>query len=390
LIIAAYILIVFLLIFSVRRLLWVMASWLDRRNTIGIDHWPQVLIIVAFRNELEQLPRLLSSLDALIYDPARISIHLVDDASTDAGTALVKTWASKRKNVRLITLDKNVGKAEALNRALGSAAGKFEVIVVYDADQCPRPDSLQKLIAPFGDLNTEATCGYRQPMLHKINAVAAYVCLEAWTYQLVNLAAKETLNLNPPTMGGNCAYRKSALERIGGFPPGAYSEDIEVSLAIADSGGRTHFIHDAVAYFVVADSFRHYFNQRLRWSHGLMVSRRHVNGLEAALVVTGYLDRVVLLLVSLCIIGNYVSPWWLMGYAVPALAAVFTAVAKARPEPRLARMLFTTLPFMFAADVLVSIAAVVRNFSRRPIEWMDRRSAGSTLAVKTRSLDPKN
>jgi hypothetical protein len=121
-----------------------------------------------------------------------------------------------------------------------------------------------------------------------------------------------------------------------------------------------------------------------------MVSRRHVHGLEAAIVVAGYLDRVVLLLVTLCIIGNYVSPWWLMAYAVPALAAVFTAVVKARPEPRLTSILFTTLPFMFATDVLISIAAVIRNFSRRPIEWMDRRSAGSTLAIRAKPLDQKH
>jgi cellulose synthase/poly-beta-1,6-N-acetylglucosamine synthase-like glycosyltransferase len=387
--IAANVLIAFLLLFSVRRLLWVMASWFSRRTPTETGCWPEVLIVVAFRNEQDSLPRLLSSLDALNYDPACLSICLVDDASMDAGTDLTAVWAHERTNVQLIILDENVGKAEALNRGLASATCRPEVIVVYDADQCPHPDSLCRLIEPFANSRTEAVCGYRRPLFHEINAIAAYVCLEAWTYQLVNLAAKEALGLDPPTMGGNCAYRRSALERIGGFPAGAYSEDIEVSLALAVSGGRTCFVQDAVTDFIVADSFRHYFNQRLRWSRGLMASRRHVRGLEAAFVVAGYFDRVVLLLVTVCVAGGYVSPWWLMGYIVPALAAVITAVGKARPEPRLVCMVFATLPFMFVVDMLVSVVAVGHNFTRRRIEWMDRRSAGSSLADSTASQGPK-
>ncbi|MEQ1627083.1 MAG: glycosyltransferase family 2 protein [Nitrospira sp.] len=385
--IVADVLIGILVLFSVRRLLWVMASWLRRRTLTETGRWPEVLIAVAFRNEQDSLPCLLSSLDALKYDAERLSICLVDDASTDASTDLAETWARERAHVRLKILDENVGKAEALNRALVSVAGRPEVMVVYDADQCPSPDSLYRLIEPFADSRTEAVCGYRRPVFRKINAIVAYGCLEAWTHQLVNLAAKEALGLNPPTMGGNCAYRRSALERIGGFPAGSFSEDTEVSLALAGSGGRTRFVRDAVADHAVADSFRHYLNQRLRWSRGLMASRRHVRGLETAFVVAGYLDRVVLLLVAACILGGYLSPWWLLVYVVPGLAAVVTAVVKARPEPRLACMLFATIPVMFFVDVLVSVVAVAQDITRRRILWLDRRSAGSRPAGSAESHD---
>ena len=383
--IVADVLIGILVLFSVRRLLWVMASWLRRRTPTEAGRWPDVLVAVAFRNEEDSLPHLLSSLDALTYDANRLSICLVDDASTDASTGLAVAWGRERANVRLIVLEESAGKAEALNRALASAAGKAEVMVVYDADQCPRPDSLRWLIEPFVDQRTEAVCGYRRPVFRKINAIVAYGCLEAWTHQLVNLAAKEALGMDPPTMGGNCAYRRSALERIGGFPAGSFSEDVEVSLAFAGGGGRTRFVRAAVSDDEVATSFRHYLNQRLRWSRGLTASRRHVRGIESAFVAAGYLDRVVLLLVIACIVGGIVSPWWLVAYAVPAFAAVATAVVKARPEARLACMLFATLPAMFVVDVLVSVVAAVHDIARRRILWIDRRSAGSSSAVSAES-----
>ena len=378
--IAADLLIGILVLFSVRRLLWVMVSWLPRRTTTGTGCLPEVLVTVAFRNEQDSLPRLLSSLDALTYDVDRFSVCLVDDASTDASTDLAVAWARERAHVLLIILDKNVGKAEALNRALASVHGRPEVMVVYDSDQCPRPDSLRRLIEPFIDPRTEAVCGYRRPVFLSISAVAAYACLEAWTQQLVNLAAKDALGLNPPTMGGNCAYRRSALERIGGFPAGSFSEDIEVSLALAGGGGRTRFVRAAVSDDEVAASFRHYLNQRLRWSRGLTASRRHVRGLEAAFVAAGYLDRVVLLLVLACMVGGFVSPWWLAVYAVPALAVVVTAVVKARPEPWLACTVCAVIPVMFVVDVLISLVATVHGMTQRRILWIDRRSAGGSSA----------
>src|SRR4051812_16835981 len=101
-----------------------MASWLRHSTSTETGRCPEVLVAVAFRNEQDSLPRLLSSLDALNYDAERLSICLVDDASTDAGTDLAVAWARERANVRLIVLDENVGKAEALNRALASAASR--------------------------------------------------------------------------------------------------------------------------------------------------------------------------------------------------------------------------------------------------------------------------
>lgn len=104
-------------------------------------------------------------------------------------------------------------------------------------------------------------------------------------------------------------------------------------------------------------------------------------------MTAGYFDRVVLLLVAACIVGGYVSPWWLVVYAAPALTAVVTAVVKAHPEPRLACTVFAVIPVMFIVDVFVSVVAVVQDITRRRILWIDRRSAGSSPAGSAESHD---
>ena len=108
-----------------------------------------------------------------------------------------------------------------------------------------------------------------------------------------------------------------------------------------------------------------------------MGSRRHIYGFEAAFVVAGYLDRVVLLLVTACILVGYVSLWWLVIYVIPVFAAVVTALVKARPKPRLSCMVLAISPFMFIVDVAVSAVASLYSVTGRQIRWINRRSAGS-------------
>ena len=110
-----------------------------------------------------------------------------------------------------------------------------------------------------------------------------------------------------------------------------------------------------------------------------MSSHRRVRGLEAAFVVTGYLDRVVLMLVLMGCVGGYVNPWWLVVYGIPALAAAVTAVVKARPEPWFACMVIAISPLMFLLDVAASVMSAFHAVTGRPVTWMGR-SADNALA----------
>lgn len=370
------ILIAALVLFSLRRMLWVMASWLPSRKGEQPGYMPFVQVTSAFRNEEDSLPALLQHLDALDYDPAKLSICLVDDGSADHSAALADAWAQGKNHVRLLSLAQNCGKAAALNHAIHAAAADVEAIVVYDADQRPHPDCLRRLVAPLSDPRVDAAGGYCRPV-GPANVISAYACLEAWTHQLVNLAAKDVLNLNPPTMGGNCAYRRTALNAIGGFPVGSFSEDIAVSLAMNARGGRTRFIADAITEGEAVRTFHHFYNQRQRWNRGMMEARRHARGLEAAFVTAGYLDRVLLVLAVVAIGFGVVNPWWLIAYILPALAAVLTAVAKAHPAPGLAAVVLMTFPCMFVADLAVSVLAVLSAAGGRSLTWNPRPSSGT-------------
>lgn len=298
------------LLYSLRRISWVIAAWSPPRAACAGDHVPNVILAVAFRDEEASLPDLFHAMDNLDYPPDRLRIVLIDDASADASDSIARAWAAKNANAVLLTMRANVGKAEALNRALKGADG-CEIFVVFDADVRPHSDCIKRLAAAFADPRVAAVGGYTKPVVVPGNAVSAYAALEDWTHQLVNLAAKDRLDLNPPVGGGNCAYRRDALVRAGGFPPGTFSEDTAVSLAMANDGGTLRFARDAICDHRTTDSLRFFLNQRQRWSSGMASVVGQASGLESLLVGLGYADRFVMLVVAVLALAGSISPVWL-------------------------------------------------------------------------------
>ncbi len=358
-------------LFALRRLLWVALSWLPPRQLAREGVFPRVLIAVAFRNEAPNLPELLVALTALDYPRGLLTILLIDDGSTDAGNAIARSWIAENAHARLLTLPVNAGKAEALNRTLRHAQS-FDVLAVFDADVRPRPDCLKKLVDPFADACVLAVTGYTKPVIAPRNIVSGYAALEAWTHQLVNLAAKDRLGLNPPVNGGNCAYRVDALVRSGGFPSGALSEDTAVSIALANSGGVLRFAPDAICDHHATSTLRFFLNQRARWSCGMAAVIGKARGIESVFVSLGYADRVVFLAVALLVITGSIHFLWLALIAAPAAAAVASAIAKGRPAARELLLLTAGFPVMAAVDIAVSLSSLLSSLAGRRPAWAAR------------------
>jgi cellulose synthase/poly-beta-1,6-N-acetylglucosamine synthase-like glycosyltransferase len=346
----------------------IVAAALPLRSRTAVFE-PSVAVIVAAKNEEACLPQLLAALHEIEYSPEKTCYVVVNDGSRDATGKILESWAASHPNARYVESADSVGKAQALNLAL-RAAPATELVAVYDADQTPRAGSLRILTATFLDPRVAAATGYRRPCNAGGSPVAAYAALEAFVQQLITLAGKDRLGLNPTTMGSDCAYRRAALHEIGGFRAGALNEDIEISLALVEAGWRTRFCPEAVAESPMVESFGRYWNQRSRWTRGIYRSSARARGLESWLVSAGYLDRLVFLAaLALAAAG-------LLGYAWPALylsapaAAVGCALWRAGLGMKVAAYVLFWAPPMFAVDVAVTVAATVSALLGRRQKWL--------------------
>ncbi len=364
-----------LILLFLRRTVFAAAALLPPRDAGDSDALPSLAILSALRNEESDVGDLLAAIDALDYPEDRVAVVLVDDGSTDRTGPLITAWASQKPNRRALRLETNRGKAPAL-RAGAEAAPPSTLLVVFDADVRPRRDFLRRLVRRFDDSTLGAACGYMEPRPRTATPVAAYACLEYWVNQLVTMASKDRLGWNPPLLGGTTAYRRDALEAVGGFPTTrVFSEDTELSLALANAGWRTGFCREAVARFSPATSLRHFRNQRARWSSGLLASGRHARGLEAVATASGYLDRLVLVAALAGVAAGWMHPVAILVYLLPIAFSVLVAIWSARPPVSLLGLLAVALVPMFLIDVATSLTAAGRALVGRRPGWLSRRAA---------------
>ena len=352
-------------VFSLNRCLLALAALLSRpRELPAAAEWPMTGIVLVSRDEEASLGGCLDALAALDYPAERCRLLLVSDGSRDGTAARMAELAGRRAGTEVLVLADSVGKAEALNRAL-AALPDVEIVAVYDTDLRPAPDSLRRLVAAM-DARTAAAGGRRAPANRDAGLVATYAALESDVHQLVTLAGKDHLGWNPPTTGGNCAYRRQAVLDVGGFLPGALSEDVEISLALAAAGWRTVFVENAVAGSRVADSLVEFTRQRLRWSSGLYASARRARSFQSFTVAAGYFDRVLFLCALLAAIASWLHPAWLMLYLIPPLLTLSVAHARARRLRALPRSLLA-LAVLFPWDAVLSVwSALTKLAGHRP------------------------
>lgn len=108
-----------------------------------IAEQPLVTIITPLYNAQDFITQTIESIQAQTYQNWEQII--VDDLSTDSSVAIVKDLAAKDGRIRLITLSRNCGAAEARNKATELASGDY--IAFLDADDCWHPEKLEKQIA---------------------------------------------------------------------------------------------------------------------------------------------------------------------------------------------------------------------------------------------------
>jgi len=99
-------------------------------------------LVIPVLNEEESLPELVSSINSALKNES-FEIVFIDDGSTDKSREILKNLSEKDKNIRFISLRRNLGKSPALTLGFQKAAGEY--IVMMDADLQDDPAEIKKL-----------------------------------------------------------------------------------------------------------------------------------------------------------------------------------------------------------------------------------------------------
>jgi len=176
-------------------------------------------------------------LDSLSRQTADHRVFLVDDKSPDDTLARV---AAEYPSVHVVKMPVNSGFAAACNR--GIAAATAEIVVLFNNDVVAEPELLQRLIEPFADSSVGSCAALLLRPDGMIDAfgisadvtMAGFLRLHGTSPDLPLLPNEKLLG----PYGAVAAYRKSALEEVGGLDEGIFMYGEELDLALRLSAAR--------------------------------------------------------------------------------------------------------------------------------------------------------
>jgi cellulose synthase/poly-beta-1,6-N-acetylglucosamine synthase-like glycosyltransferase/peptidoglycan/xylan/chitin deacetylase (PgdA/CDA1 family)/spore germination protein YaaH len=225
---------------------------------------PLVTVIIPAYNEERVIETSICRVLASDYD--NMEVIVADDGSRDRTSAIVAEHFADESRVRLLTLA-NGGKASALNRALRPAKGS--IIVALDADTQFERDTIGRLVRWFVDERIGAVAGNAK-VGNRVNLVTRWQAVEYVTAQNIERRALTRFDAIMVVPGAVGAWRREALDAVGGYPEDTLAEDQDLTIAIQRAGWRIAYDEEAVAWTEAPETFAALAKQRFRWSFGTL------------------------------------------------------------------------------------------------------------------------
>jgi poly-beta-1,6 N-acetyl-D-glucosamine synthase len=223
-----------------------------------------VTVVIAAFNEQVVIANTVRSILASNY-PLR-EVIVVDDGSTD-GTALeVENSFADSERVRVVRKE-NGGKASALNVGISEARG--EIIVGVDADTNLDPEAIGLMVRHFNRESVAAVAG-NVKVGNAENVLTRWQALEYTSSQNVDRRAYGLLNCITVVPGAIGAWRRSAVQEVGGYQTDTLAEDMDLTWRLRENGYRLVNEPQAKAYTEAPESVSAFFKQRFRWAYGTL------------------------------------------------------------------------------------------------------------------------
>jgi len=231
----------------------------------------QVTVVVAARNEQENIGKCLNALVNQSYTSEKYEIIIVDDRSTDKTVDIIKSYCKTYPQVKLIQVtelhDSISPKKHALETGIEAAQG--EIILTTDADCIPASGWIKGMVSYF-ETDVGLVAGFSP--LEKAGEKTIFSRL--MTLDSLSLAAMAagSFGLSKPLTcnGRNLAYRKETYQSVDGFKEILHlisgDDDLLLHLVSQKTAWKVRYAidPDTVVRSNVPVNYKHFANQRIR------------------------------------------------------------------------------------------------------------------------------
>jgi GT2 family glycosyltransferase len=211
--------------------------------------WPRISVVVCTHNGQDTLPECLSRVRALAYPDFETIV--ICDGSRDSSALIARDHGA------VVIETDHRGLSHARNCGIARAEG--EIVAFLDDDAYPDADWLYYLAAGFRD---ERNAGVGGPNLPPDDERLVADCVAAAPGGPIHVLISDREAEHVP--GCNMAFRKSALEQIGGFDERfrTAGDDVDVCWRLQKAGKTLGFSAGAVVMHRRRDSVMRYLKQQ--------------------------------------------------------------------------------------------------------------------------------
>ena len=261
--------IIFILCYTYQALYLFLPLFVRNKTRVINDKTNRYAILIAARNEEQVIGNLIDSLKNQNYPSDYVDIYVCADNCSDNTYDLVKKKGAivyKRFN------SVEVGKGYVLNYMLNKIKQTnrhYDAYLVFDADNIVDKDFIKEINRVYNE-GYQAVTSYRNSKNYGDNWISA-------GYGLWYLHESAHLNASRMIINSSCAISGTGflvsnelVENNGGWNYFLLTEDIEFSVDSVLKDIKIGYADKAVVYDEQPTSFKQSFNQRLRWSKGVI------------------------------------------------------------------------------------------------------------------------
>ncbi len=232
---------------------------------------PEITVLVAARDEAENLPFCLEHLAAQLYPREKLQIMILNDRSLDATGDIARTYTKRFNFMEVFDIrdDKPGLKGKMNVIAQGMEKARGEIILITDADCRPSPQWISNMVSFFSE-KTAMVGG-----LTWITGAGFFAQIQTCDWLFLQSIASGVAGLGLPVsiLGNNFAFRRSIYKEIGGFEKTGFSLTEDLTLLQAMSSKKDY----QIAYPLLAETLVRsraltspsaLIHQRLRWIAG--------------------------------------------------------------------------------------------------------------------------
>ena len=194
-------------------------------------------------------------------------IILVDDGSTDGMCGIVKQLKEEGLVDKVFCLPIRNSKITAINLALTECTG--EIVFIIDADTVLAPGAIAAALPYFADPEVGGVSCNLKVANEGTSLTTRFQAVEYAISISMGRQVSDALDLVPNVSGAFGAFRRSALQHVGGLDM-EVAEDAAVTMKLRQAGYKIRFAPEAVARTNVPETLTALTLQRLRWDAGLI------------------------------------------------------------------------------------------------------------------------